>query len=188
MNPGWSVNSCAKELSSGEDLRDGYSGLFFVLVQKVGYLLHGFIMARVSTPENDEHADCVLVDVLHDLLGVDSILALLADRHQAASDIEIAGEFLKSNLGVRTHNDVWTRLMDRKTLFLASLLPQTFHGETSKLDSLGGTCRCGPYRPMSGRCMPQVRNHRNTTSMNDLWGGRIRTRDGVEHSRRTYAS
>lgn len=104
---------------------------FLVLIQKVRHLFYRLVMARVGTPENDEHADSVLIDELHRLLWIESVFTLLTNRYQTALDIKVPSEFFESDLGVCAHNDVWTRLVDRKALFLALLLPQTFHGEAS---------------------------------------------------------
>ena len=63
------------------NLRNGHPALFLVLVQKLSHLFDRFIVASVGTPENDEHANRILVNVLHGGLGVESVVTLLADRY-----------------------------------------------------------------------------------------------------------
>ena len=129
-----------------ENVRNGYPTIFLVFIQKICHLLYGLVVAGVSASEDDEHTNSVLINELHGLLRVEPIATLLADRHQAALYVEVPGEFLESNLGVRAHDDVGTRLVDRKPLLLASFLPQTLHGEASELDSFGRAGGACAYR------------------------------------------
>jgi hypothetical protein len=58
----------------------------------VAHLLHGLVVARVGAPEDDVHADRVLVDVVHRALRVEAVLRFHGDRHEPALDLKVARE------------------------------------------------------------------------------------------------
>jgi hypothetical protein len=114
---------------------DADSRLLFVLVEKVRHLLYRFVVTGVSTAKDDINANGIFIDIFHGLLGVKPILALNADWYEAAFNLEVTCKLFKSDLGIRTHDDVGARLMDRFAVSLATLLPASLHGQTTQLYS-----------------------------------------------------
>ena len=57
--------------------------------------------------------------------------------------VEKRSDVLVHGTWARTHDNVWTRLVDALPCSLALLLPDTFHSESAELDGLRGACRSG---------------------------------------------
>ena len=79
------------------------------------------------TSENDVDTDCVLIDVFHSPLGVQSVVALLRNGNEAHFNLEVARKLLERNLSIGTHDDVRAWFVDGLASGLALLLPDTLH-------------------------------------------------------------
>ena len=97
------------------------------------------------TAKNNVYTYCVFVDIFHRSLRVKSVLALNGDRNKPHLYFEVASEFLESNLGIGTHDNVGAGLMDRFSRSLAFLLPDTLHGQPPELNGLRRTGRSGTH-------------------------------------------
>lgn len=113
--------------------RDTDSRPLLVLIEKVGHLLYRLVVTSVGTAEDDINANGILIDVVHSFLRVEPILALSTDWYEAAFNLEVTCKFFKCDLGIRTHYDVRARLVYGLALSFATLLPESLHGETTKL-------------------------------------------------------
>ena len=115
----------------------------------------------MHTAKNHVYTDRVFVDIFHGFLRVKSVLALDGDRNKSHLYIEVASEFLKSYLSIGTHDNVGTRLVDRFSRCLAFLLPDTFHGQPSELNSLRRARCSGTHGIVVGRCVPKLGQYGN---------------------------
>ena len=88
------------------------TSIILILVQQVRHVFDWLIMTRIGTSENDIDPDCVFVDVLHGLLGIEPILAFDGDRDKSTLDFEVTSELLECNLGIGTHDNIGPRLVN----------------------------------------------------------------------------
>jgi hypothetical protein len=125
----------------------------------IANFLYGLVVSGVRAPKDDEHPDRILVDIVHRLFRVESILTLHTDRHEPALHIKIPSKLLKRDLSVRTHHNVGPGLVDALPCSFALSLPDLFHGETTELDGLGGSGGSGADGTLGMWSMPKVGEH-----------------------------
>lgn len=153
--------------------------LFLVFVEKIGHLLNRLVVASISTcgegglsrsteslntpqhtAEDNKHADSILINKLHRFFGVKSVVALDRNGNEPALDFEIPGEFLKGDLGICTHYDVWARFMNALASGFSFFLPDPLHGKTTKLNGLRRASGGCPDRLLGRRCVPEIGKNR----------------------------
>lgn len=142
-------------------------------------------MTGVSATENNKDTDGIFVNHFYGLLGIQAVVAFLADRYQSALDIKVPGKlfyrkiskswcmtvetiFTQGYLGIGAHDDIRSRLVNGQTLGLAILLPDTLHGKTTELDCFRRTSGRGTDCLVAGRSMPQIGKHGDATGVDDL--------------------
>lgn len=91
---------------------------------------------NIHTSKNNVDTDGIFVNIFHGSLRIKSILALYGDRNKPHLYVEVARKFLEGHLGVSTHDNVGTRLVDGFASGLAFLLPDSLHCQATKLDCL----------------------------------------------------
>lgn len=85
---------------------------------------------------------------------------LLGNRDQTALDLKVSRKLLQSDLRLRTHDDVRSRLVNTLARSLHLHLPAAFESETTEHDGFGGTS-AGCAQGGSGLgSVPEVRDHR----------------------------
>jgi hypothetical protein len=89
------------------------------------------------TAKNDEHSDGILVNIFHGFFRVEPVVALDGDGNESALHFKVPGKLFQGNLGVGTHDDIGTRIVNTLACSFALGLPNSLHGETAKLDGLG---------------------------------------------------
>lgn len=105
-----------------------------------------FVLAGVSGSENGTYSNCVLVDKVHSLFGIDHV-AIFGAVDVLLFDIEVPAGFLQeiqlglscvrfitnlpANLYSRVHDQVW--VFGRLALSLALYLPTLLHSKNSQL-------------------------------------------------------
>ncbi len=106
-------------------------------------LLDGLELAGVGGAEDRDHADGVLVDAIHDGVGIDDE-ARLGDRYVAGLDVPVPTELLPDDLDVGAQHHV--RLVRRETGGLATLAPLPLHGEAGEHHRFARSDRRHPDR------------------------------------------
>ena len=110
----------------------------------------------VITSKNDVHPDRVFIHVLHRALRVKPVVAFFGDGDEPHFNVEVARELFKGHLRVRTHDDIRSGLVNGLSCRLALFLPDALHGQTSKLNGLRRSGRCGTNSVVRVGCVPQV--------------------------------
>src|SRR4051812_8248073 len=125
-------------------------------------------MSGVGASKDDIHSNSVLINIFHSFLGVKSVMTLFRDRYKSHLNVEVSSKFLKSNLGISTHDNVWAGFVDRFSSSLALLLPDALHGKTAKLNGFGRASSGRSNSLLSRGSIPEVSNNRDTTSVDNL--------------------
>jgi hypothetical protein len=128
------------------------STLLLKLIQYLGNLRDGFVMAGVGASQDHKHADGILVNGLPHLRGVEAIMGLFGDREDLGLDLEIPRELFQRDLRVGSHDDVG--FLGAETLVTAHLLPEPFLRETAKVNGFAAAGGGSSNRRLTLRYAP----------------------------------